>query len=121
MEARNSNPINFDHLSELQQQLGSQSAIVLINRFKLELEALISKISNFEKDQDEFETLIGSIHKSAGSAAALGISGVQQQLNIMETMAKTGNATGVFNELSRLMEIWQAAKAALTIKSLMQP
>ncbi len=121
MESQNSNLINVDQLSELQQQLGSDSTVILIDRFKLELEGLISQISNFEKDQDDFETLISSIHKSAGSSAALGISGVQQQLNIMETMAKTGNATEVFNELSRLMEIWQAAKAALIIKSLMQP
>lgn len=121
MESQNSNLINFDQLSELQQQLGSDSTVILIDRFKLELEGLISQISNFEKDQDDFETLIGSIHKSAGSSAALGISGVQQQLNIMEKMAKTKNATEVFNELSRLMEIWQAAKAALIIKSLVQP
>ena len=49
MESQNLNLINFDQLSELQRQLGSDSTVILIDRFKLELEGLISQISNFEK------------------------------------------------------------------------
>ena len=120
MQVTNSNPINFDHVSDLQQQLGSDNYIFLVYRFTQELEFLISQISNFEIGHDDPDNLIAKVHQSAGSAAALGMIGLQKQLNIMENMAKTGKADGVRDELSTLIAIWQTAKEALANKGLLQ-
>lgn len=120
MECFSSNPINFDHVSDLLQQLGSDNFIVLVHRFNLELESLISEISNFEVDRDDLDRLIAKVHQSAGSAAALGIIGLQKQLNLMESMAEPGKAETVRGELSKLIATWQTAKASLLEKGLMK-
>ena len=118
MEVFSSNPINFDHFSDLLQQLGSDNFIVLVHRFDLELESLISEISNFEVDRDDLDNLIAKVHQSAGSAAALGIIGLQKQLNLMESMAEPGKADAVRGELSKLIATWQTAKASLLEKEI---
>ena len=120
MEVFSSNPINFDHVSGLIKQLGSDNFIVLVHRFNLELESLISEISNFEVNSGDFESLIAKVHQSAGSAAALGVIGLQKQLNVMESMAKTGKADTVLSELSKVIATWRVAKEALVQKGLIK-
>ena len=120
MKVQTTNPINFEHVSDLEQQLGTDDCTKLIHRFSQEIENLINLISITKIEKAGLENLIGKVHQSAGSAAALGIIGIQKQLNIMESIAETGKPDDLWDELTNLTEIWQVAKATFINKGLME-
>ena len=113
MDTSNSNSINFDHITELQAQLGLDTMINLFHKCREELDALMVQISIIEPGNPDFEKLIGKVHQSAGSVAALGIIGIHRQLNLVETLAKSGKRDELQSELEMLTQIWHGVKITL--------
>ena len=120
MDICNSNSINFDHITELQDQLGFDNMVNLFLKFNQELDALMVQISIIEPGSVDFEKLIGKVHQSAGSAAALGIIGIHRQLNLVETLAKSGKWDALRSELERLTTTWQVIKITLNNNGLLE-
>lgn len=113
MEISAVKPVDLDHIADLQLQLGLGQLAPLIERFSEEISQLIIQITTSNVHSDGLEKLIVAIHKSAGSSAALGVIGLQVQLNMMETAAKSGAPEAIWSELPKLSKIWQTAKRTL--------
>lgn len=120
MEMSANNLVNLDQIAELQLQLGLEHLTPLIGRFSEEIRALIGQITTSDVNSNDLDKLIVDIHKSAGSSAALGLVGLQFQLNYMETSAKSGAPETIWSELPKLEAIWQAAKEILVDSGLLE-
>ena len=109
----NSN-IDIDRINEMKEQLGEATLHTLFARFSAEADAIVQKMNSPEARSQDVLELVAEMHKVAGSSAALGVAGMQKQLNIMEHCGKTGELDRLWVEAEDLATLWGNCKSSLT-------
>ena len=109
----NSN-IDIDRINEMKEQLGEATLHTLFARFSAEADAIVQKMNSPEARSQDVLELVAEMHKVAGSSAALGVAGMQKQLNIMEHCGKAGELDRLWVEAEDLATLWGNCKSSLT-------
>lgn len=106
--------VDIDRIQEMTDQLGQTAMKALIGRFSTEADTIVDKMNDPASKSADVLELVAEMHKVAGSAAALGVAGMQKQLNIMEHCGKTGDLDRLWIEAEDLQTLWGNCKAKLT-------
>ncbi len=105
--------VDVDRINEMKDQLGEAAMSSLIGRFAGEADAIVAKMNDPASKSADVLELVAEMHKVAGSAAALGVVGMQKQLNIMEHCGKTGDTDRLWVEAGDLADLWRKCKSLL--------
>ena len=105
--------VDEGRINEMKDQLGQAAMSSLMQRFVDEANAVVTKMNDPASKSADVLELVAEMHKVAGSAAALGVSGMQKQLNIMEHCGKTGDLDRLWVEAGDLAELWDKCKVLL--------
>lgn len=103
-------------LSDLSEQLGQDTAEILLTRYEDEANALMNLLHSEEGQTVAVEDLVKDIHKTAGSSAQLGLPAMRHKLNVIELNAKKNGADAIWSELDTLTALWNESKSALKAK-----
>ena len=97
--------LNQNTIREVQETLGDEKLVGVLNKFRSEISALLAVSPQLLEDRN-FVELAAISHKSVGSSAILGADRLQKTLQVIEDAAKKEAIDTVSAELSRLSEIW---------------
>ena len=103
-------------LSDLSEQLGQDTAEILLTLYEDEANALMNLLHSEEGQTVAVEDLVKDIHKTAGSSAQLGLPAMRHKLNVIELNAKKNGADAIWSELDTLTSLWNESKSALKAK-----
>ena len=105
--------VDIERITYLKDELGVDIAKSLATRLDQEASKLLNDVQDpMVRDRDTDE-VVAELHKFAGSCAALGLFGMQRQLNMMENMGKQGDTDRMFSEIETLVDVWQSCRATL--------
>jgi len=100
-------------LEELSEQLGRDTAEILLQRYEEEANALMTLLSTQQGKDASVEDLVKDIHKTAGSSAQLGLPAMRHKLNVIEVNVKKDGVDALWSEVDSLGELWNDSKDAL--------
>ena len=105
--------LNKRVLGEISEQLGHDTAEMLLTRYEDEANALITLLNSQQGKDEPVEDLIKDIHKTAGSSAQLGLSAMRHKLNVIEVNVKQKGVEALWSELGNLNTLWIDSKEAI--------
>lgn len=98
--------IDIERIDMMKDQLGEENLSSLLGRFAVEVDDVVGALKAAEHGTPEVSDLIPQIHKVAGSAAALGVSGIHKQLNLLEIAGKGEAPETMWDGVETLYVIW---------------
>ena len=108
--------LNMRVLGELSEQLGHDTAEILLTRYVEEADALMTLLNSQQSKNAPVEDLIKDIHKTAGSSAQLGLSAMRHKLNVIEVNVKQEGIDALWSEIDSLNTLWDDSKHAIRNK-----
>ena len=105
--------VDLERITYLKEELGVDVAKSLVARLDQEADQLLKEVQDPATKTRDTTEVVADLHKFAGSCAALGLFGMQRQLNMMENMGKQGDTDRMFAEIDTLMDVWQSCRATL--------
>ena len=108
--------IDIERIDMMKEQLGEENLHNLLGRFVEEVRDVVGVLQGAEPGQTDVADLIPQIHKVAGSAAALGITGIHKQLNLLEIAGKGDVPDTMWDGLDNLFVVWAQSKDVITSK-----
>lgn len=106
--------------AELVESLGEGRTKALLQAFVAETDPLIAAWRAMdlraERDSAQIEALQRDVHRVAGSAAMLGVTGLRNKLAEVETACKSGNPDKAAQGLQAAIALWPETRAALLAK-----
>ena len=108
--------LNMRVLGELSEQLGHDTAEILLTRYEEEADALMTLLNSQQSKNAPVEDLIKYIHKTAGSSAQLGLSAMRHKLNVIEVNVKQEGIDALWSEIDSLNTLWDDSKHAIRNK-----
>lgn len=113
-------PVLAEHyLDELRETIGIEALQGLLDRFNLEMEALVTYLAS-PAGQDLAETA-SRAHKIAGSAATLGAVALRAALVRIENTAKARDSEGMDRDIIMLSKVWSQTRDVLVADRRMSP
>jgi CheY-like chemotaxis protein len=100
-------PPLFDlrRIADLKLELGPAAAEALVRRARTETDAMIERLNNGGSKLHPDE-ILHDLHRTAGTAAAMGWTRLHHTLGVLEAAAKRGENDGVRSRLGELKTIW---------------
>ena len=111
--------LDMQILGELSEQLGHDTAKVLLIRYEEEANALMTLLNSQQGKDAPVEDLVKDIHKTAGSSAQLGLSAMRHKLNVIEVNVKKDGVEALWPEVDTLNTLWSDSKNALKDQGLL--
>jgi len=108
--------LNMRVLGELSEQLGHDTAEILLTRYVEEADAFMTLLNSRQGKNAPVEDLIKAIHKTAGSSAQLGLSAMRHKLNVIEVNVKQEGIDALWSEIDSLNTLWDDSKHAIRNK-----
>jgi len=105
--------LNMSVLGELSEQLGHETAEMLLTRYEEEANSLMSLLNSKQGKNAPVEDLIKNIHKTAGSSAQLGLSAMRYKLNVIEVNLKQQGVEALWSEIDNLNTLWKSSRDAI--------
>ena len=105
--------LNMRVLGELSEQLGHDTAQMLLTRYEDEANALMTLLNSQQGKDAPVEDLIKDIHKTAGSSAQLGLSAMRHKLNMIEVKVNQQGVGVLWAEIDNLNTLWIDSKDAI--------
>ena len=105
--------LNMRVLGEISEQLGNDTAQMLLTRYEDEVNALMTLLDSQQGKDAPVEDLIKDIHKTAGSSAQLGLSAMRHKLNVIEVNVKKQGIDAVWSEIDNLNTLWKDSRDAI--------
>ena len=105
--------LNMRVLGEISEQLGHDTAQMLITRYEDEANALMTLLNSQQGKDAPVEDLIKDIHKTAGSSAQLGLSAMRHKLNMIEVKVNQQGVGVLWAEIDNLNTLWIDSKDAI--------
>lgn len=106
-------------LREILEQLGHDTAEMLLTRYEDEANALMTLLKSQQGKEAPVEDLIKHIHKTAGSSAQLGLSAMRHKLNMIEVNVNQQGVDALWSELDNLNTLWKDSKNAIRNEGLL--
>jgi HPt (histidine-containing phosphotransfer) domain-containing protein len=100
-------------LGEISEQLGHDTAQMLLTRYEDEANALMTLLTSQQVKDAPVEDLIQDIHKTAGSSAQLGLSAMRHKLNMIEVKVNQQGVGVLWAEIDNLNTLWIDSKDAI--------
>lgn len=105
--------LNMRVLGEISEQLGHDTAQMLLTRYEDEANALMTLLNSQQGKDAPVEDLIKDIHKTAGSSAQLGLSAMRHKLNMIEVKVNQQGVGVLWAEIDNLNTLWIDSKDAI--------
>ena len=105
--------LNMRVLGEISEQLGHDTAQMLLTRYEDEANALMTLLNSQQGKDAPVEDLIKDIHKTAGSSAQLGLSAMRDKLNMIEVKVNQQGVGVLWAEINNLNTLWIDSKDAI--------
>ena len=105
--------LNMRVLGEISEQLGHDTAEMLLTRYEDEANALMTLLNSQQGKDAPVEDLIKDIHKTAGSSAQLGLSAMRHKLNVIEVNVKQQGVEALWSEIDNLNTLWKDSRDAI--------
>jgi len=105
--------VDVERITYLKDELGVDVAKSLVARLDQEADKLLKDVKDPAIKTRDTGEVVAELHKFAGSCAALGLFGMQRQLNTMENMGKQGDTDRMFAEINTLINVWQSCRETL--------
>ena len=105
--------LNMRVLGEISEQLGNDTARMLLTRYEDEANALMTLLNSQQGKDAPVEDLIKDIHKTAGSSAQLGLSAMRHKLNVIEVNVKKQGIDALWSEIDKLNTLWKDSRDAI--------
>ncbi len=105
--------LNMMVLGEISEQLGHDTAQMLLTRYEDEANALMTLLNSQQGKDAPVEDLIKDIHKTAGSSAQLGLSAMRHKLNMIEVKVNQQGVGVLWAEIDNLNTLWIDSKDAI--------
>lgn len=105
--------LNMRVLGEISEQLGHDTAQMLLTRYEDEANALMTLLNSQQGKDAPVEDLIKDIHKTAGSSAQLGLSAMRHKLNMIEVKVNQQGVGVLWTEVDNLNTLWIDSKDAI--------
>ena len=105
--------VDVERITYLKEELGLDVAKSLVARLDQEADKLLKDVQDPAVKTRDTSEVVAALHKFAGSCAALGLFGMQRQLNTMENMGKQGDTDRMFAEIDTLINVWQSCRETL--------
>lgn len=105
--------LNIRVLGEISEQLGHDTAQMLLTRYEDEANALMTLLNSQQGKDAPVEDLIKDIHKTAGSSAQLGLSAMRHKLNMIEVKVNQQGVGVLWAEIDNLNTLWIDSKDAI--------
>ena len=105
--------LNMRVLGEISEQLGHDTAQMLLTRYEDEANALMTLLNSQQGKVAPVEDLIKDIHKTAGSSAQLGLSAMRHKLNMIEVKVNQQGVGVLWAEIDNLNTLWIDSKDAI--------
>lgn len=105
--------VDVERITYLKEELGLDVAKSLVARLDQEADKLLKDVQDPAVKTRDASEVVAELHKFAGSCAALGLFGMQRQLNTMENMGKQGDTDRMFAEIDTLINVWQSCRETL--------
>ena len=105
--------LNMRVLGEISEQLGHDTAQMLLTRYEDEANALMTLLNSQQGNDAPVEDLIKDIHKTAGSSAQLGLSAMRHKLNMIEVKVNQQGVGVLWAEIDNLNTLWIDSKDAI--------
>ena len=105
--------LNMRVLGEISEQLGHDTAQMLLTRYEDEANALMTLLNSQQGKDAPVEDLIKDIHKTAGSSAQLGLSAMRHKLNMIEVKVNQQGVGVLGAEIDNLNTLWIDSKDAI--------
>ena len=105
--------LNMRVLGEISEQLGHDTAGMLLTRYEDEANALMTLLKSQQGKDAPVEDLIKYIHKTAGSSAQLGLSAMRHKLNMIEVKVNQQGVGVLWAEIDNLNTLWIDSKDAI--------
>ena len=105
--------LNMRVLGEISEQLGHDTAQMLLTRYEDEANALMTLLNSQQGKDAPVEDLIKDIHKTAGSSAQLGLSAMRHKLNMIEVKVNQQGVGVLWAEINNLNTLWIDSKDAI--------
>ena len=105
--------LNMKVLGEISEQLGHDTAQMLLTRYEDEANALMTLLNSQQGKDAPVEDLIKDIHKTAGSSAQLGLSAMRHKLNMIEVKVNQQGVSVLWAEIDNLNTLWIDSKDAI--------
>lgn len=105
-------PGSANHLDELRDTVGADALAMLLDRFSVDIDALLDWLSNVA--EHELEEVQSRVHKVAGSAAAVGATDLRASLRVIETSAKSGDKAQMETACATLPSVWSTTRVWFT-------
>jgi HPt (histidine-containing phosphotransfer) domain-containing protein len=105
--------LNMRVLGEISEQLGHDTAQMLLTRYEDEANALMTLLNSQQGKDAPVEDLIQDIHKTAGSSAQLGLSAMRHKLNMIEVKVNQQGVGVLWAEIDNLNTLWIDSKDAI--------
>ena len=105
--------LNMRVLGEISEQLGHDTAQMLLTRYEDEANALMTLLNSQQGKDAPVEDLIKDIHKTAGSSAQLGLSAMRHKLNMIEVKVNQQGVGMLWAEIDNLNTLWIDSKDAI--------
>ena len=105
--------LNMRVLGGISEQLGNDTAQMLLTRYEDEVNALMTLLDSQQGKDAPVEDLIKDIHKTAGSSAQLGLSAMRHKLNVIEVNVKKQGIDAVWSEIDNLNTLWKDSRDAI--------
>lgn len=98
--------LDFERIDMMKDQLGEENLNSLLGRVYQEMQSVVHTLKAADPNSTDVGELIPDIHKVAGSAAALGITGIHRQLNLLEIAGKGDNPETMWDGVENLYVVW---------------
>lgn len=98
--------LDFERIDMMKEQLGEENLNSLLGRVYQEMQGVVQTLQAADPTNTDVSELIPDIHKVAGSAAALGITGIHRQLNLLEIAGKGEQPEKMWDGVDSLVVIW---------------
>ena len=105
--------LNMRVFGEISEQLGHDTAQMLLTRYEDEANALMTLLNSQQGKDAPVEDLIKDIHKTAGSSAQLGLSAMRHKLNMIEVKVNQQGVGVLWAEIENLNTLWIDSKDAI--------
>ena len=105
--------LNMRVLGEISEQLGHDTAQMLLTRYEDEANALMTLLNSQQGKDAPVEDLVKDIHKTAGSSAQLGLSAMRHKLNMIEVKVNQQAVGVLWAEIINLNTLWIDSKDAI--------
>ena len=113
--------LNMRVLGEISEQLGRDTAEMLLTRYENEANALMNLLNSQQGKDAPVEDLIKDIHKTAGSSAQLGLWAMSHKLNVIEVNVKQKGVEALWSEINNLNTLWNDSKDAIRNEGFLSP